>query len=254
VVCEDVRSALASFAACEETSDGARIPTHCLYPSFETAYVYVVRIGEQYRVHDGGEAFRSAWSHGRDENAIRRAISAEAARFHLSVSDNRLVSQEVSAEWIAAAILSVANASTCAANSVVARFVAAAEEALTEKINRALISIVPVERIAREFSVRGKSGGERRFDFAVRSGDEYGLLINAVSAHHTSVAAKFVAFADVEAPIESKFAVHDGRLETEDTALMQQVASIVPLVSLGAGVRRSLSYANSLSVPGRWLL
>jgi hypothetical protein len=241
MVCEDVRSALASFATCEETSDGARIATHCLYPSFETAYVYVVRIGEQYRVHDGGEAFRTAWTHGRDENAINRAISAEAARFHLSVSNNQLVSQEVSAEWIAAAVLSVANASTFAANAAVARFIAAAEEALTERINRILVSTVPAERIAREFAVKGKSGGERRFDFAVRVGDEYGLLINGVSAHHSSIAAKFVAFSDVEAPIEFKFAVYDGRLETEDTALMQQVASIVPLARLNDGTKRALT-------------
>jgi hypothetical protein len=244
MVCEDVRAALASFATCEETSDGARVPTHCLYPSFETAYVYVVRVGEQYRVHDGGEAFRSAWSHGRDEHAIRRAISAEASRFHLNVSNNQMVSQEVGRDWIGAAILAVANASTSAANGAVARFVAAAEEALTEKINRTLVSIVPAERIAREFALRGKSGGERRFDFAVRDGDEYELLINGVSAHHSSIAAKFVAFSDVEAPTELKFAVHEGHLQTEDTALMQQVARIVPISSLGAGVRRSMSHAN----------
>lgn len=246
MVCADVRSALTSFATCEETSDGARIPTHCLYPSFETAYVYVVRIGEQYRVHDGGEAFRSAWSHGRDENAIRRAISTEASRFHLNVSDNRMVSEEVSSEWIAAAILSVANASTCAANTAVARFVAAAEEALTEKINRTLISIVPAERIVREFTVRGKSGGERHFDFAVRSVDEYRLLINGVSAHHSSIAAKFVSFSDVDAPIELKFAVYDAPLETEDTALMQQVARIVPLARLSDGTKRALTHIAKL--------
>jgi hypothetical protein len=241
MVCDELRSAISSFTTCEETSDGARIATHCLYPSFETAHVYVVRVGEQYRVHDGGEAFRAAWAHGRDENAINRAILAEAARFHLGVSNNRMVSQEVSAEWIVAAILSVANASTRAANSAVARFVVASEEALTERINRALTSIIPIERIAREFTIRGKSGGERRFDFAIRRDDEYELLINGVSAHHSSIAAKFVAFSDVDVPIEFKFAVHDGRLETDDTALMQQVASIVPLIRLNDGTRRALA-------------
>ena len=89
MVCEEIRSAMATFATCEET-DGARIATHCLYPSYETAHVYVVRVGNHYRVHDGGEAFRSAWSHGRDEKAINRAITAEASRFHLSVLDNRM--------------------------------------------------------------------------------------------------------------------------------------------------------------------
>ena len=231
MICEDIRAALASFAMCDETTDGARVPTHCLYPSFEVAHVYIVRVGDQYRIHDGGGAFRSAWSHGRDETVINRALSAEATRFHLMVSDNHLVSEDVSADWIPAAMLSVANASSLAANAAVARFVAAAEEALTERINRVLVSIVPSERIAREFVVKGKSGGDRRFDFAVRNGDEFGLLINGVSAHHhSSIAAKFVAFSDVEAPIESKFAVSDSRLETEDAALMQQVASIVPLV------------------------
>lgn len=246
MVCEEIRSAMATFATCEETSDGARIATHCLYPSYETAHVYVVRVGNHYRVHDGGEAFRSAWSHGRDEKAINRAITAEASRFHLSVLDNRMVSQDVASEWIVAAVLSVSNASTRAANAVVARFVAAAEEALTDRINRTLTSIIPAARIAREFTVRGKSGGERRFDFAVRNDDEYGLLINGVSAHPASIAAKFVAFSDIDRPLGVKFAVHDGQLEFDDTALMQQVASIVPLVRLNDGTRRALAHVGEL--------
>jgi hypothetical protein len=240
MICEAIRPALTSFAACEETADGARISTHCLYPSFETTHVYVVRVGDLYRVHDGGGAYRSAWSHGRDEHAIGRAISAEAGRFHLRVSGHQIVSEDVATDWVGAAILSVANASCLAANAAVARFVAAAEEALSEKINHILTLVVPAERIAREFAVRGKSGGERRFDFAIRDRDDFGLLINGVSAHHTSIAAKFVSFSDVESPLGAKFAVHDRPLETEDTALMQQVASVVPLARLREGATRAL--------------
>jgi hypothetical protein len=177
--------------------------------------------------------------------ADQKGLAGPAPEFgpkkHTSSKSSPLLAiGQIASQRIGAAILSVANASCLAANTAVARFVAAAEEALSEKINHILTLVVPAERIAREFAVRGKSGGERRFDFAIRDRDDFGLLINGVSAHHTSIAAKFVSFSDVESPLGAKFAVHDRPLETEDTALMQQVASVVPLARLREGATRAL--------------
>jgi hypothetical protein len=244
MTCDVIQTALENFGRCEDTLDGARVSTHCLYPSFETVHVYVAKIGAEYRVHDGGGAYRSAWLHGRDQHIIGRSIAAEAKRFHLINVDNSLVCPNISEEWLQSAILSVANASALAASSAVARIVAAVEEALVEKIDKVLSKTVSNERIARDFTMKGKSGGDRHFDFAVRDGDYYGLLINGVSPHHTSISAKFVSFSDSESELEQKFAVYERELETDDTALLQQVATVVPLISLSAGAQRALSHAR----------
>ena len=79
-------------------------------------------------VHDGGGAKASAWEHGRDDGLIKKTINREALRFRLKVEDDTFVADAISAEWLQSAILSVANASA----------IAAAEEALTEKIYAAL--------------------------------------------------------------------------------------------------------------------
>jgi hypothetical protein len=52
--CASLSSFFSAFAVCEETPDGARVATHCLYPSFEAVHVYVVRVDDKFYVHDGG--------------------------------------------------------------------------------------------------------------------------------------------------------------------------------------------------------
>jgi hypothetical protein len=241
--CEVVRTALSDFDRCEETLDGARVATHCLYPSFESVFVYIAKVGDSYVVHDGGGAYRTAWTHGRDSALIRRALSAEADKFRLNCFGDSIISPDVSSEWLQSAILSVANASAGAANRAVSRMVQSSEAALIENIDVALAKTIGRAHIAREFVLRGKSGGERRFDFAIRTGgDEYNFLINGVFPHHASVSAKYVAFADADLGRERKLAVFDHELETDDTALLQQVASIVSLPSLPAGARRMISH------------
>jgi hypothetical protein len=111
VICEDLRVALGSSTLYVETDDGARVTTHCLYPSFEPVTVFVVRMGELYRVHDGGGAERAAWTHGRDEHLIGRMLARHAARYQLKVVDGVLLADAQSLEWLHSAVLAVANAS-----------------------------------------------------------------------------------------------------------------------------------------------
>lgn len=232
--CDAIRTAMADYGICEPTNDGARIATHCLYPSFESVHVYVVKEGDAFIVHDGKGAFHASWEHGRDEKSISRAINAEASRFHLLVEGNRLVVDNVPLEWLRPAILAVANASAAAATAVVSRAVAAADEALVSKIDRALTGRIASSRIARDYTVKGASGGERHFDFAIRGAEGYDLLLNGVTSHHSSYFAKYVAFSDIEVERSNKIAIRDEALKTDVESLMQRVAVIVPLASLDA--------------------
>lgn len=232
--CEAIRSAMAVFDACEPTLDGSRIATHCLYPSFETVFVYVVKAGDTYIVHDGKGAARAAWEHTSDDRVIAAAIEKEALRYHLRVDSNRLAATEVVLDWLRPAILAVANASAAAANAVVGRILAANDEALVAKIDKALTAKIAPNRIARGFKVRGTSGGNRTFDFAIRGDDGFDLFLNGISSHHASYSLKYVAFSDIEADRSNKIAIREAPLKTDVEALMAQVATIVPLASIDA--------------------
>jgi hypothetical protein len=240
MLCDDVRAALVRFDECEDTSDGSRVPTHCLYPSFEAVTVYVAKIGNGYRVHDGRGAYESAWLHGRNDAVINRALRDECARFHLEISDKAIFASVSTLDWLASAIMSVANASASAANAAVAKVRAIAEEALFDKIDRTLGDVFDMKKIGRHVQITGKSGGQRNFDFVIHSAHSE-LLINGVIPHSSSVSSKYVSFSDTEIDRSHKMAVIDKSLDTEDAALLQQVASIVPLGSLREGARRIFS-------------
>jgi hypothetical protein len=240
MICEDVRLALAEGELCEESESGARVVTHCLYPSFEPVEVFVTKFGEGYIVTDGGGAVNSAWLHGRDE--IRKLVERESARYGVSANDGAIQARVPSIEWLRSAIIGVANASASAASAALERAAVAAERVLSDKIYDALVHVVPKSSIAREHEHRGASGKRWRYDYAATTADKL-LLLNAVTPHHVSISAKYVAFADLPANdvgIE-KLAVFGRKLETDDVALITQVATLVPVTSLEQGVRRLLT-------------
>jgi hypothetical protein len=241
--CEDVRTALAAFNECVETAEGSCVTTHCLYPSFDPVHVFIVKVGEGFRVHDSGGAMRSAWLHGRDATQIRKVLTREAERYRVSVVEDALVAEALSADWLPSAILAVANSSAAAAHRVLDRVVSARERMLKDKILVVLQRTVRPSDIAAEYAAPGESGKLHRFDFAVTEPRGSLLLINAVAPHHISVSAKYVAFADMlhrPGTRIDRFAVHEEPLDKGDVSLLQQVADIVPFKSLSAGVARTM--------------
>jgi hypothetical protein len=244
-VCEDVQAALGPLQVCVETPDGARVATQCLYPSFDPVTVFVARVGEIYRVHDGGGAERAAWTHGRDEQLIRRMLARHAARHHIKVVDGMLEAEAPGPEWLLSAMLAVANASANAANAILERSITAGETLLRDKVYDVLAKAFDPRIVKREFPFVGRSGKEHHFDFAIHKRHEPLLLIDTVLPHHVSVSAKYVAFADARFDSSreiGRFAVYDRPLEQGDASLLQQVADLVPFRSLEPGVKRALSY------------
>lgn len=237
--CPDILAALSQISVCGETSQGSRLTTHCLYPSFEPVRVYVAKVGDGYRIHDGGAAFQEAWLHGREEALICRAIRDECARFRLEEAAKTVAVNVRSKEWLLSAVLAVANASSLAAHRAVTRIVAAAEEALADRIERLLAHRFGEGKFTRDVDLVGRSGGKRHFDFVLPIQDDGAILINGVSPHMASISSKYVAFADMEVDRDLKFAVFERDLGPDDAALLQQVANIVPLKSLPASAERS---------------
>jgi hypothetical protein len=240
MICDTIRAALADGDLCEVTDRGARIVTHCLYPSFEPVEVFVSPYGEGFRITDGGGAAAAAYLHGRDE--LGKVLARECARFGVECNGDVVVVEVGSSEWLRSGILAVANASAAAAISALERVAVAAEKVLAEKIFEGLRRVVSPSQIAREYEHRGVSGKRWRFDFGATAGDGV-LLVNAIAPHHVSVSAKYVAFADTPANDDGvkKLAVYGRRLETEDAALITQVATLVSVESVEAGIRRAIA-------------
>jgi hypothetical protein len=239
-----IRSHLERFSSFTETDDGARLETHCMYPSFEPVCAHIAKFGGEYKIHDGAGAARSAWDHGRDENTIRSVLAQQAAAYDLKVVRNSLVADAADDDWLIPAVLAVVNASAAAAHIAVARSVSSGESNLRERIYAALKDIIQDVRIAKDWKIFGRSGKEYTFDFGVRVHKDNWLLIDSVSPHHVSIAAKYVAFSDTRGgsdQIAARFAVYDRPLEPDDASLIQQVADLMPFMSLPAGVRREMS-------------
>ncbi len=245
MICEDIRAAMGAGEICEDTEAGARVVTHCLYPSFDPVSVYVTKFGDGYRVSDSGGAVRNAWMGGRDEGLSNRTLTKEAARYHLKVSNHALVADVPSIDWLRAAILAVANASAAVAHTALGKAAAAAEGELKDRIREALRHIAPANRIGEDVEIIGRSGDSRHFDYAVKSDNDNTLLLNAVSPHPNSVAAKYVVFADTKGLDVgySRFAVYDRPLEKGSMSLMMEVVELVPLKALDPKARRVLIHA-----------
>lgn len=231
--CEDIRTVLADFDECEDTPDGASFGTHCLYPSFEAVRIYVAKVGDGYKVHDGSRAYLTSLAHGRDDGVITRSLEAECSRFRLKLAGDAIVADVPSREWLRSAILAVANASSRAAHTAVSKFAAAAEADLVDQISDTLIQTVGKRGFKRDVEIVGRSGGRRHFDFSILRPDGEDILINSVAPHHGSVSHKYVSFADTEGSLDDKLAVFERPLSIDDVALLQQVARIVPIRSLG---------------------
>jgi hypothetical protein len=243
---DHILASLTRFATLAETDEGARLETHCLYPSFDPVHAFIAKVGGAYKVHDGAGAFRAGWDSGRDSGLIRRAISQQAATHELMVIDDALVGDAADEAWLIPAILSVVNASAAAAHNVVTHSATANEVALRDRIYTALVGFLAPTNIARDWQISGRSGKSYEFDFGVRLFGDRWLLIDSVSPHHVSIAAKYVAFSDTrDGPdqIAARFAVYDRPLEADDVSLLQQVADLVPFASLPAGVRREMATA-----------
>jgi hypothetical protein len=237
MACEEIHRALADFSLCEETSDGARVATHCLYPSFEPVRIFVAKVGDGFNVHDGMGAYNTAWLHGRDEVMIMNSIKKVVARFHLTLTGRTIFAKAPSLDWLSSAIVSVANASSLAAYDAVEKLVAAAEEALVDRIDADLKHAFGPKNYDSNIEIRGVSGGMRHYDFIVRRFRPDALYINGILAHPISIASKYVSFADTDANQKSKFAVHDKPLSNDDILLLQQVCSVVPIRSFPVGLK-----------------
>ena len=221
---DTVRYNLAHPEALQMTKAGARVRTHCLYPSFDPVDVFLVGYADGAIVHDGGGAAKSAWIHG----ATAAKLKSSAQLFGCEVRDGQIRERISSLDWLWAAIAAVANASAHAAQHAVGKSSLMKEEALISKTKTILDQTAKNSTIKRRFSQAGESGKIHEFELSVTMPKTL-ILIDSVSPHHASIAAKYMAFSDVKnRPGLYKYAVYETDLPQEDKTLLSCVADLVP--------------------------
>lgn len=238
--CEELQKAMARLGVCEVTDFGTKLVTHCLYPSFDVVAVYVSRWGDGYRVSDGGGAVHSVLAHGRDDAAVKSAFKKACLSHSLIVKKGVIESEVSGEEWVPSAVLAVANASATVASIAVQTIKETAEKNLGSLIYNELVKATLPKFIASNYEYKGVSGKTWHIDYAVLG--KKALLVKAVTSHHNSISSNYTTYGDIAAANgASRFSVYETNLEQEDSALLRQVADLVPLTSLEAGVRREVA-------------
>jgi hypothetical protein len=239
-LCETVLNALSAHNLCELTDDGARVRTHCLYPSFEPVHVYVRRFGDGFIIHDRGEAASRAWLHGRDDKVLNRYLARAAERYGVRFDDGRLSAKVESLDWLKSGLLAVSNAASQGSSAAVEHVARSEAEALRDRISHELVQTFSRQRISAEVIRRGESGREYRFDFEVK-GDKGIAVVEAVTPFANSIFSKYTAFSDTKALyMGGGFAVHDRELDQKDVTLLSQVADVIPLSRMTVGIQHRL--------------
>lgn len=240
--CEFLHSLMAKHSDCEVTERGLRFATHCYYPSFDRVAVYVSKHGDGFRVTDGGDAAKSAFIHGRDDQAFDASLKRACARYGVEPMEGALVAEVENSDWLFPAILAVANGAAQAASETSTKVAVRNTKELRAKIHSALVDVVPEHTLATDYTRRGKSGRLWRIDFAVVE-ERHPLLVKAISPDINSINSNYTTFDDIyeaESNRSRRFSVYNRQLGNEDRSLMLRVAELVPLSALAGGARAAL--------------
>lgn len=225
-LCDTITQAAHSLLTCQETPNGARVRTTCVFPSFEPVFVYIAKVGDGFIVHDAGETVAVILAHGRDGKQAKRAIKAECKRYDLHFGKRRIALRVDAPEWLDSAIVCVANTSATAARNAIKDSVSKSESDLAETIFQLLEPRVRAGTMTKHFPYSGSSGRKYKFDIAVQGRNQL-TLIDTVLPHAGSINSKYVAFADIpEDEDVKKIVAHNNDLSSEDILLLQNVAVV----------------------------
>jgi len=225
-LCDIIVASTSSLWACNETENGARIRTTCVFPSFEPVFVYVAKLGDGFVVHDAGETVAVILAHGQDGDAAKRVIRSECKRYDVTFGERRISLKIDAGEWLETAIVAIANTAAAASRNALKDNNKKVEIDLADIIFQLLEPKLAKGAITKGFPYRGESGRRYKFDLAVQGRDNL-TLIETVTPHAISVNSKYVALADVpsEAAVK-KIAAHNNDLAQEDILLLQNVATV----------------------------
>lgn len=243
--CDMVLSALVKMQ-CEETEDGARVLTHCLYPNFTQVPVFVQTHLDGFLVHDGGACFDFAYDDGHNPSIVKGLMREFSALYGADTDDHRIFARALSPMWLQSTVLSVANASAAVTTAMVT---GAADERTEDREFRehtylTLCNAFKEKNVPRRVKQRGRTGKVYTFAFAVNHKDTI-ALVDTVVPNAISVASRFTSFSAIGGrKNQGAFLAYNRPLANEDSALLAEVADVVPLEALVASIEREFNVQN----------
>ena len=174
-----------------------------------------------------------------------------ALRFGVESDNHRIFGRAITPEWLPNVILAVANAAASSTGLLLDAPLGINSDDdldLRESVYATLTEAFTVNRVHRKVARRGRSGKKFNFAFSVALGD-YVSLVDVVTPNSISISSRYTAFSAVEARREGgAYIAHKLPLANEDTALLAEVADVVPLSVLPAHIERdSIARARFLS-------
>ena len=225
-LCDSIFASTSSLREYKETEHGVRIRTTCVFPSFEPVFVYVVKLGSGFVVHDAGETMAVILTHGQGGNAASRSIRIECKRYDLAFEKGMISFKVDNDKWLESAIVAVSSSAASAARVAIRDSKANSERELVDVIFSMLEPKFDKGSILKKYSYSGKSGRHYQFDLAVKRKEQL-TLIETVTAHANSINSKYVAMADVSSDFGvTKIVAHNDDLSNEDIILLQDVAIV----------------------------
>lgn len=243
MTCDLITAALSDMQ-CEETSEGFRVLTHCLYPNFEQVAVYVQNHLDGFMVHDGGEGFDFAFLEARNPNLLKTYMREFAALYGVDCDGRRIFGRAMTPEWLPNVLLAVANAASAAATAVLSsasdEVQSDESEEIAEKTYGVLRQAFTENQVHRRVKRRGRTGRLYTFAFGISAGPN-SSLVDTVTPNQLSVASRFTSFSAVSArSLGGAFLAHIRPMANEDSALLAEVADVVPLDALLASLERRM--------------
>lgn len=243
--CDLIVAALSDLQ-CEQTEDGARVLTHCLYPNFEQVAVYIQTHMDGFLVHDGGEGFDFAFMEARNPTALKGHMRDFSALYGVDSDDHRIFGRALSPEWLPNVVMAVANAAAAATNALVMSRSEQDDGEFRERTFDTLKAAFTEDNVTRRVKRRGRTGRLYSFAFSVAFHDQM-ALVDTVTPNPISVSTRFTSFSAVGArTLGGAFLTYSRPLANEDSALLSEVADVLPLEALVASIEREISASRGL--------
>lgn len=193
---ETVKSSLERFSGFEVLPNGLRMNTHCVYPSNAVVRVLVFGAGDTFFVTDEGRAFREAIAAGATLDYKDKSFAKMTKSLGLAMDRGVIKSPTVTADGLAGAIITVANASKEVAEWIYEHWRLERPRKFKDVLKELLrAEFKQIER--REFL--GRSNKPHTFEAVVQFMNGSQLLVDAVSKDANSINARVVANLDVKA-------------------------------------------------------
>ena len=237
--CHIIVAALSNLQ-CEETADGTRVLTHCLFPNFDQVPVYIQTHLDGFLVHDAGAGFDIAFDEGHNATSMKGLMREFSALYGADTDDHRIYARALSPDWLPSAVMSVANASAAAATALVtgAGDDRVEDREFRERTYLALCDAFKSDHVPRRIKKRGRTGKLYTFAFGVTHKSSI-ALVDTVTPNAISVASRFTSFSAVGGRKEyGAFLAYKRELAGADSALLSEVADVLPLEALVASIER----------------